>query len=126
MARRAPFPSRLFLAAVVLSALVLASLAAAAPALAQAGAQPKRGGVIRIAEREAPGLDPHLSISFLTHSYVSLAYSQLVRFPTGRSRSRPPTSRSCPTWPRSGRSPRTARSTPSASERASSSTTSRR
>jgi hypothetical protein len=28
MARRAPFPSRLFLAAVVLSALVLASLAA--------------------------------------------------------------------------------------------------
>ena len=83
MARRAPFPSRLFLAAVVLSALVLASLAAAAPALAQAGAQPKRGGVIRIAEREAPGLDPHLSISFLTHSYVSLAYSQLVRFPNG-------------------------------------------
>ena len=76
MARRAPFPSRLFLAAVVLSVLVLASLA-------QAGAQPKRGGVIRIAEREAPGLDPHLSISFLTHSYVSLAYSQLVRFPNG-------------------------------------------
>jgi peptide/nickel transport system substrate-binding protein len=50
------------------------------PALAQ---QPKRGGVIRIAEREAPSLDPHLSISFLTHSYVSLAYSQLVRFPNG-------------------------------------------
>src|SRR3982074_980559 len=49
-------------------------------ALAQ---QPKRGGVIRIAEREAPGLDPHLSISVLTHSYVDLSYSQLVRFPTG-------------------------------------------
>ena len=45
--------------------------------------QPKRGGVIRIAEREAPGLDPHLSISFLTHSYVSLSYSMLVRFPNG-------------------------------------------
>jgi peptide/nickel transport system substrate-binding protein len=45
--------------------------------------QPKRGGVLRIAEREAPGLDPHLSISFLTHSYVSLTYSQLVRFPNG-------------------------------------------
>ena len=44
---------------------------------------PKRGGVIRIAEREAPGLDPHLTISFLTHSYMSLAYSQLVRFPNG-------------------------------------------
>ena len=27
---------------------------------------PKRGGVIRIAEREAPGLDPHLTISFLS------------------------------------------------------------
>ena len=49
-------------------------------ALAQ---QPKRGGVIRIAEREAPGLDPHLTISFLTHSYLSLSYSQLVRFPNG-------------------------------------------
>src|SRR5712664_4101560 len=49
-------------------------------ALAQ---QPKRGGVIRIAEREAPGLDPHLTISFLGHSYVSLSYSQLVRFPNG-------------------------------------------
>ena len=49
-------------------------------ALAQ---QPKRGGVLRIAEREAPSLDPHLSISFLTHSYVSLTYSQLVRFPNG-------------------------------------------
>ena len=34
MARRAPFPSRLFLAAVVLSVLVLASLVMAAPALA--------------------------------------------------------------------------------------------
>src|SRR4030095_8658031 len=36
-----------------------------------------------IAEREAPGLDPHLTISFLSHSYVSLTYSQLVRFPNG-------------------------------------------
>src|SRR5215468_1950739 len=46
-------------------------------------AEPKRGGVFRIAEREAPSLDPHLSISFLTHSYVSMSYSQLVRFPNG-------------------------------------------
>src|SRR6266566_8856720 len=59
---------------------ILAVLLIAGPALAQ---QPKRGGVIRIAEREAPGLDPHLSISFLTHSYVSLSYSMLVRFPNG-------------------------------------------
>jgi len=57
-------------------------LAVAVPASAPAQ-QPKRGGVLRIAEREAPSLDPHLSISFLTHSYVSLAYSQLVRFPNG-------------------------------------------
>src|SRR5215467_4474261 len=59
---------------------LLAVLVAAGAATAQ---QPKGGGVIRIAEREAPGLDPHLSISFLTHSYVSLVYSQLVRFPNG-------------------------------------------
>lgn len=57
---------------------LLATLVAAQGAPAQ---QPKRGGVIRVAEREAPGLDPHISISLLTHSYVSLAYSQLVRFP---------------------------------------------
>src|SRR5438046_6210124 len=55
----------------------------AAPASSADAQTPKRGGVLRIAEREAPSLDPHLSISFLTHSYVSLAYSQLVRFPNG-------------------------------------------
>jgi peptide/nickel transport system substrate-binding protein len=54
-----------------------------------AGQQPKRGGVVRIAEREAPNLDPHLSISFLTHSYVSLVYSQLVRFPNGPEQKHP-------------------------------------
>jgi len=64
----------------VVSLVLAISLAGADGALAQ---QPKRGGVIRIAEREAPGLDPHLSISFLTHSYVSLTYSMLVRFPNG-------------------------------------------
>src|SRR3990172_8205995 len=71
MARRVAFPGFLVL---------LAVLVAAGSAPAQ---QPKRGGVLRVAEREAPGLDPHLSISFLTHSYVSLTYSQLVRFPNG-------------------------------------------
>jgi peptide/nickel transport system substrate-binding protein len=60
--------------------LVLAALLAAPNADAQ---QPKRGGVLRIAAREAPNLDPHLSVSFLTHSYVSLSYSQLVRFAHG-------------------------------------------
>lgn len=50
---------------VVLAGFValLALLIAAPPAPAQ---QPKRGGVIRLAEREAPSLDPHLSVSFLT------------------------------------------------------------
>ena len=69
-------PRRLLFGLVLPLTLLLATDAA----LAQ---QPKRGGVLRIAEREAPGLDPHLSISFLTHSYVSLTYSQLVRFPNG-------------------------------------------
>ena len=55
-------------------------LTLAAPAAGQA---PKRGGTVRIAEREAPSLDPHLSISFLTHSHVNMVYSQLVRFPHG-------------------------------------------
>ena len=44
---------------------------------------PKRGGVLRMAEREAAGLDPHLTIDFLTQSTVSLVYSLLVRFPSG-------------------------------------------
>jgi peptide/nickel transport system substrate-binding protein len=66
------------------ASLIAVSLLAALLAAPVADAQtPKRGGVLRIAEREAPNLDPHLSISFLTHSYVSLSYSQLVRFPNG-------------------------------------------
>jgi hypothetical protein len=58
-------------AAITLLVTLLAALISAPASFAQ---QPKRGGVIRIAEREAPGLDPHLSISFLMHSYVSLVY----------------------------------------------------
>jgi peptide/nickel transport system substrate-binding protein len=45
--------------------------------------QPKKGGVLRIADREAPNLDPHLNISFLTHSWSSMIYSQLVRYAHG-------------------------------------------
>jgi peptide/nickel transport system substrate-binding protein len=44
---------------------------------------PKRGGILRIADREAPNLDPHLSVSFLTHSWDSMVYSQLVRYAHG-------------------------------------------
>ena len=51
-------------------AVALLALALAAPP--GAAQTPKRGGVLRIAEREAPTLDPHLSISFLTHpQYIS-------------------------------------------------------
>src|SRR5262249_9304762 len=63
--------------------VVLAVLVVVAAAGAAVAESPKHGGVIRISEREAPALDPHLSISFLTQSYVSLVYSQLVRFPNG-------------------------------------------
>ena len=71
---------------VVAVVLVLLGLALVPGALAL---QPKRGGVLRIAEREAPSLDPHLNISFLTHTHVSLAYGQLVRFPHGPEQSHP-------------------------------------
>jgi peptide/nickel transport system substrate-binding protein len=60
----------------------LLSLALAAPPTAL-GQQPKRGGVLRLADREAPNLDPHSSVSFLTHSWASMVYSQLVRFAYG-------------------------------------------
>jgi ABC-type transport system substrate-binding protein len=71
--------SGLLLAAVLL-------LLAVGDALAQT---PKRGGVLRIADREAPNLDPHLSVSFLTHSWSSMVYSQLVRFPHGAEQKHP-------------------------------------
>ena len=95
--------------------LALLIVAVATPALAQT---PKRGGVIRIAEREAVSLDPHLTIEFLTHSYVSLAYSQLVRFPNGPEQKSPTDFSILPTSPRSGRCRRTARSTRSSCARA--------
>jgi peptide/nickel transport system substrate-binding protein len=60
--------------------IVIALGLAAAPASAQ---QPKRGGILKIADREAPNLDPHLAVSFLTHSWANMVYSQLVRFPHG-------------------------------------------
>jgi peptide/nickel transport system substrate-binding protein len=74
---------RLVLAASVV-ALTLA--VAAPPTDAQ---QPKRGGVLRIADREAPNLDPHLNISFLTHSWSNMIYSQLVRYAHGPEQQHP-------------------------------------
>ncbi|HSE93500.1 MAG TPA: ABC transporter substrate-binding protein [Methylomirabilota bacterium] len=58
----------------------VAMLVVGVPAFAQ---PPKQGGVLRIADREAPNLDPHLNISFLTHSWANMVYSQLVRYPHG-------------------------------------------
>ena len=65
-------------------ALLLLSAVLLALPLGDAVAQtPKRGGILKIADREAPNLDPHLSVSFLTHSWSSMVYSQLVRFAYG-------------------------------------------
>ncbi len=71
---------------VVLLGSLLLSVAAAPATDAQA---PKRGGVLRIADREAPNLDPHLSISFLTHSWANMVYGQLVRYAHGPEQKHP-------------------------------------
>ena len=67
-------------------AVLVALVLVAQPALGQ---QPKRGGVLRIADREAPNLDPHLAVSFLTHSWSNMVYSQLVRYPHGPEQKHP-------------------------------------
>jgi peptide/nickel transport system substrate-binding protein len=72
--------------AMALSLVGLIALVLAPAALAQA---PKHGGVLRIADREAPNLDPHLSISFLTQSWANMVYSQLVRYPHGPEQKHP-------------------------------------
>jgi peptide/nickel transport system substrate-binding protein len=41
--------------------------------------QPRSGGIVRMAEREPPNLDPHLNVSFLTQNAASLIYNGLVR-----------------------------------------------
>ncbi|HEX6209421.1 MAG TPA: ABC transporter substrate-binding protein [Methylomirabilota bacterium] len=67
----------------VYALLLLAAVLLVLPpgdALAQT---PKRGGILKIADREAPNLDPHLSVSFLTHSWANMVYSQLVRYAHG-------------------------------------------
>jgi peptide/nickel transport system substrate-binding protein len=70
-------------------ALLAALLSALAPALPADAQTPKRGGVLFIADREAPNLDPHLSVSFLTHSWSSMVYSQLVRYAHGPEQKNP-------------------------------------
>jgi peptide/nickel transport system substrate-binding protein len=72
--------------ALTVCAALLTAVLAAPPALAQS---PKRGGIVRIADREAPNLDPHLAISFLTHSWANMVYGQLVRYPHGPEQKHP-------------------------------------
>lgn len=45
--------------------------------------QPRYGGIYRVAGQEAPNLDPHLTISFLTMNVASAIYDHLVGFPFG-------------------------------------------
>src|SRR5262247_1151645 len=70
------------LTAVLAGLLVFPGATGGSLALAQGAAaadQPKHGGVVRMAEREPPNLDPHLNISFLTQNVGSLIYNGLVR-----------------------------------------------
>jgi peptide/nickel transport system substrate-binding protein len=67
----------------VFALLLLAAVLLALPAGDALAQTPKKGGVLRIADREAPNLDPHLSVSFLTHSWANMVYSQLVRYAHG-------------------------------------------
>jgi peptide/nickel transport system substrate-binding protein len=86
MIRQTAPPSALFVAALLLILSGLPRVGGPGPAEAQT---PRRGGVLRIADREAPNLDPHLAISFLTHSWANMIYSQLVRYPHGPEQKHP-------------------------------------
>jgi peptide/nickel transport system substrate-binding protein len=81
-----------FVIAAVAALLPPAMITSGSIAFAQgpaAGEQPKYGGIIRLAEREPPNLDPHLSISFMPQNIGSLVYSSLVRFPYGHEQKSP-------------------------------------
>jgi peptide/nickel transport system substrate-binding protein len=49
---------------------------------AEAG-QPKRGGILRVRGYDPVHFDPHLTISFKTHTTLSFVYSKLVRHKIG-------------------------------------------
>jgi peptide/nickel transport system substrate-binding protein len=79
-------PHLVYLRVILFSLLAGVLAIGVSMALAQgpaAGEQPKYGGVIRVAEREPPNLDPHLSISFMPQNIGGLIYNSLVRFPYG-------------------------------------------
>ena len=79
-------PGIVVFTATIISLLVYLAAPGGSPAFAQApatGEKPKYGGIIRMAEREPPNLDPHLNISFLPHNISTLIYNGLVRLPYG-------------------------------------------
>src|SRR5215510_9174441 len=45
--------------------------------------QPKRGGILRVRGYDPTHFDPHLTISFKTHTTLSFIYSRLVRHKVG-------------------------------------------
>src|SRR5262249_54507652 len=79
-------PGIVVLTAAMISLLMYLATTGGAMAFAQApatGEKPKYGGIIRVAEREPPNLDPHLNVSFLPHNIGTLIYNGLVRLPYG-------------------------------------------
>lgn len=85
-------PGVVFCMAVVACLLVQRAATGGSLAFAQApatGDKPKYGGIVRLAEREPPNLDPHLSISFMPQNIGSLVYNGLVRFPYGHEQKDP-------------------------------------
>src|SRR5712691_782950 len=46
-------------------------------------ASPKRGGILRVRGWDPVHFDPHLTISFKTHTTLSFVYSRLVRHKVG-------------------------------------------
>src|SRR5438128_1259198 len=85
-------PAIVVLTAVMIGLLMYLAATGGSLAFAQApaaGEKPKYGGMIRLAEREPPNLDPHLSVSFNPQNIGSLIYNGLVRFPYGHEQKDP-------------------------------------
>jgi peptide/nickel transport system substrate-binding protein len=58
-------------------------LARPAPLWGVEAGQPRRGGILRVRGYDPTHFDPHLTISFKTHTTLSFVYSKLVRYPVG-------------------------------------------
>ena len=53
------------------------------PTLGGGGGPPKRGGILRVRGFDPPHFDPHLTVSFKTHTTLSFVYSTLLRYQLG-------------------------------------------